>query len=175
MVSAGLTFDRSGDFGWRKRIAREAGFSTQQEDKEMPHKMTRRDLLKAGAMSATAFGIGRSLGAMPSTALGAAHPAISELAGWKPGDPIGYINPNIPDFQLRSYAGERYEVTVPDTLDLAERAHVAVNGLTEPVYEPANFEVYSFFWPLSNPPSMALWCWMMPWGEDWMWRRHAIG
>jgi hypothetical protein len=134
----------------------------------MPNKMTRRDLLRAGAMSATAFGIGRSLGSVPSTALRAMHPAISELAGWKPGDPIGYINPNIPDFQLRSYQGERYEVTVPDTLDLAERAQAAVNGLTEPVYEPANFEVYSVFSPLSNPPSMTLLCWMEPWEEGWI-------
>jgi hypothetical protein len=104
---------------------------------------------------------------MPETAL-AANPAGGDLAGWKPGDPIGYINTNIPNFDLRPYKGERYEATVPDTLDLAERARVAVNGLTQPTYEPANYEVYSVFSPVSNPPSMTLLCWMEPWEEGWI-------
>ena len=41
---------------------------------------------------------------------------------WKPGDPIGYVRPEIPDFEMPDYQGERYEAMVPDTLDLAERA-----------------------------------------------------
>jgi len=139
-----------------------------QEDKEMKYEMTRRDLLKAGVMGGTALGIARSLGPMSNTAFGATGPASSELAGWKPGSPIGYINPNIPNFQLNTFKGKRYEVTVPDTLDLAERASVAVNGLTETTYEPANYEVYSVFSPLSNPPSMTLLCWMEPWEEGWI-------
>jgi len=50
---------------------------------------------------------------------------------WKPGDPIGYINPKIPEVHLPPYKGEKYEATVPDTLDLAERARIAINALTE--------------------------------------------
>src|SRR5215813_7876747 len=106
----------------------------------MRREMTRRDLVKAGVMGAMALGVGRSLGSMSNAAFGATGPDSSGLAGWKPGDPIGYINPNIGNFQLRSFKCERYEVTVPDTLDLAERATVAVNGLTETTYEPANYE-----------------------------------
>jgi hypothetical protein len=125
---------------------------TEKADEEMQHAMSRRELLKAGAMAATAFGLGRGLGSTAKAALAATSQAGSELAGWKPGDPIGYINPKIPDFELRPYKGDRYEATVPDTLDLAERARVAVNGLTEPVYEPVNYEVYPVFSPVSNPP-----------------------
>jgi hypothetical protein len=49
-----------------------------------------------------------------------------------------------------------------------ERGHVAVNVLTEATYEPANYEVYSVFSPVSNPPFMTLLCWMMSWVEGWM-------
>ena len=43
------------------------------------------------------------------------------VTDWKPGDPIGYIRPHIPDFEMPAYQGERYEAMVPDTLDLAVR------------------------------------------------------
>ena len=42
--------------------------------------------------------------------------------GWKPGAAIEYISPEIPQFEVTEYKGERYETMVPDTLDLAERA-----------------------------------------------------
>ena len=44
------------------------------------------------------------------------------LGNWKPGDPIGYISPQIPECEMPPFRGERYEAMVPDTLDLAERA-----------------------------------------------------
>ena len=50
-------------------------------------------------------------------------------SGWKRGDPIGYIREEIPEFEVCAYEGERYEVLVPDTLDLQERAALAINGL----------------------------------------------
>ena len=53
-------------------------------------------------------------------------------AGRKPGDTIGYIREEIPDFDVPAYEGERYEALVPDTLDLQERAALAVNTLTGP-------------------------------------------
>jgi len=31
---------------------------------------------------------------------------------------------------------------VPDTLDLAERAHLAIHGMTEPTDPQADYEVY---------------------------------
>ena len=53
-------------------------------------------------------------------------------AGWKPGDPIGYIRQEIPEFEAPAYQGQRYEALVPDTLDLQERAAFGVRGITGP-------------------------------------------
>ena len=63
-------------------------------------------------------------------------------AGWKRGDPIGYMRNEAPAFDLPPYEGERYEVHVPDTLDLQERAALAVNVLTEATDPEADYEMY---------------------------------
>ena len=42
-----------------------------------------------------------------------------------------------------SVAGERYEAIVPDTLDLAERAKLGLNQLTEQISEADDYEMYS--------------------------------
>ena len=41
-------------------------------------------------------------------------------------DPIVYVNPKAPAVELPKYAGDYYEATVPDTLDIAERARLSV-------------------------------------------------
>ncbi len=67
---------------------------------------------------------------------------------------IKYINPVVPDVELPGYQGERYQASVPDTLDLADRARLAVNGLTGPTNREADYELY---WALvlgNNPPYM---------------------
>jgi hypothetical protein len=61
---------------------------------------------------------------------------------WKPGDPIGSIRSEIPAFAMPPYTGERYEALVPDTLDIQERAGLAVNVLTEAVDPQADYEMY---------------------------------
>ena len=63
-------------------------------------------------------------------------------ADWAPGDPIGYVTPEIPDFQMSPYCGERYEAMVPDTLDLAERARLAIHAMTENPNPQADYEPY---------------------------------
>ena len=75
-------------------------------------------------------------------------------AEWKPGDPIGYIREAIPDFDVPPYRGERYEAMVPDTLDLQERAALAVNGLTGPTDPLADYEMYFSVFFSRNPPMM---------------------
>ena len=65
---------------------------------------------------------------------------------------IEYVNPQVPTVTLPSYQGERYEATVPDTLDLAERAALAVNGLTGPTNPDADYELYWWGHFRSNPP-----------------------
>ena len=67
---------------------------------------------------------------------------------------IKYIREDIPEFEVPSYSGQRYEVLVPDTLELQERASLAVNGLTGPTDPEADYELY---FPVSfrrNPPMM---------------------
>jgi len=73
---------------------------------------------------------------------------------WKPGDPIGYVNPQIPEFETPPYRGERYEAMAPDTLDIAERARLALNALTEATDPQADYEVYPILVFRSNPPHM---------------------
>ena len=68
---------------------------------------------------------------------------------WKPGDPIGYVRPEIPDFEMPDYQGERYEAMVPDTLDLADRARLVVHALTESTNPQADYEPY---WTVSWTP-----------------------
>ena len=67
---------------------------------------------------------------------------------------IHYINENIPDFELPVLTGTRYQANVPDTLDLADRAHHAIHGLCASTDPNANGEIYwraNFGW---QPPTM---------------------
>ena len=43
---------------------------------------------------------------------------------------------DLPSPVIPSFAGERYQAIVPDTLDLAERLKLAINGLTRCVSGP---------------------------------------
>src|SRR5438270_8716669 len=128
----------------------------------MQKKATRRDLLKLGAMAAASTGMKLPWANAMNDGQGV------EASGWKPGDPIGYVNPKIPEFDLPPYRGERYEASVPDTLDIAERARLAVNALTAPTDEAADYEVYPVAFFDTNPPSMIHNCWYFPYEEDWM-------
>jgi len=71
----------------------------------------------------------------------------------RPG-PIRYINTKVPSVRLPSYGGETYEAVVPDTLDLAERAKLAVHGLTGPLDPRADYELYWYALFRRNPPIM---------------------
>ncbi len=67
---------------------------------------------------------------------------------------IGYIREKIPVFSIPAYAGRTYVDTVPDTLDLTERAKLGVNVLTG-IADP--FKDYEIFWLTDiyrNPPIM---------------------
>lgn len=61
---------------------------------------------------------------------------------WKRGDPIEYISKDIPEFEAPAYKGERYEAMVPDTLDIQERASLAVHGLTNTTDPDSDYEIY---------------------------------
>jgi hypothetical protein len=99
--------------------------------------------------------------------------------GWEPGDAIGYIQPEIQEFDLPPYEGERYGATVPDTLDLQERAKLAIHGLTEPTDPSADYEVYWIVYFSTNPPQMIHNFWHGPTIPKFMWAvslmRHVSG
>ncbi len=80
--------------------------------------------------------------------------SAQQLASWKPGDPIGYIREDIPDFNIPAYEGESYSAIVPDTLDLQERAALAVNVLTSATDPEADYEQYVRVRFRQNPPMM---------------------
>ena len=67
---------------------------------------------------------------------------------------IKYIREDIPSFEVPSYKGDRYEALVPDRLDIAERAKLAVNGLTAPHDPEADYEQYFHIDFFHNPPIM---------------------
>ncbi len=75
-------------------------------------------------------------------------------ADWRPGDAVEYMRTEAPEFRVPEYTGCEYEDLVPDTLDLQDRAALAVNALTEVPDPAADYEAY--FWVSFNtsPPSM---------------------
>ena len=77
-----------------------------------------------------------------------------QATAWKREDPIDYIQPRIPAVHLPSYAGQRYEVEVPDTLDLQERAARAVHGLSSCTDPQSDYEIYWLVYLKGNRPVM---------------------
>ena len=81
------------------------------------------------------------------------------MTEWKPGQPIGYVQSKIPDFDVPAYQGHSYQSMVPETLDLAERARLVIHGMTEATDPEADFEPYMQVWFDSRPPQMLHdWC-----------------
>ena len=67
---------------------------------------------------------------------------------------LTYINPDAPRIDEPAYPGERYEALIPATLDLAERASLSVNALTETLDPDYDHELYWIADLLSKQPSM---------------------
>jgi hypothetical protein len=66
----------------------------------------------------------------------------------------GYIRPGARLPAMPPLRGDRYADTVPDTLDLAEMAELAINGLTGPSDPQAGYELYFMVYLQRNPPVM---------------------
>lgn len=65
-----------------------------------------------------------------------------------------YVRENIPEFQIPPYRGERYEDSVPDTLDLAERLKLAINAMTSITDPDADHEIFWHVDIFRNPVVM---------------------
>lgn len=77
-------------------------------------------------------------------------PGVAEEAS----QDVYYVRKDIPRFEIPPYEGERYEDLVPYTLDLAEMARLAINGLTGPNDPDAGYEIWFEAWWFRNPPMM---------------------
>ena len=53
---------------------------------------------------------------------------------------------------LPAYQGERYQAEVPDTLDLADRAALALNGIGGTTDPDGDYQVYCEICCTTNPP-----------------------
>ena len=69
---------------------------------------------------------------------------LRTCAVWKPGDPLGYIRKekDTPIFEFPLLGGKKYDALVPDTLDLAERARIGLNVLTEATDPRCDYSMY---------------------------------
>ena len=67
---------------------------------------------------------------------------------------IRYIRDKAPEFQVPPYSGTHYEDTVPDTLDIAERAKLGIHVLTSITDPRADYEIYWVADFARNPPVM---------------------
>ena len=67
---------------------------------------------------------------------------------------IKYLHSEVPNVSLPEYQGERYDALVPDTLDLAERAELAIHAMTASTDEEMDYETYFIGQFQYNPPTM---------------------
>jgi hypothetical protein len=67
---------------------------------------------------------------------------------------VEYIRDSAPHFEIPPYLGARYEDSVPDTLDIAERAGLGVHLLTSITDPHADDEIYWLVDFSRNPPVM---------------------
>jgi len=67
---------------------------------------------------------------------------------------IRYINDKAPAASVPALQGEFYDDFIPDTLDIAERSLLAVNGLTGPLDPACDYELYWVTKLIHNPPVM---------------------
>ena len=67
---------------------------------------------------------------------------------------IGYISPKIPEVSFPPIQGAWKESLVPDTLDLAERARLSINSLTESADPEAGYEIWWHVLLNRKPPAL---------------------
>ena len=106
-------------------------------------------------MNSPRFFSGFIIGILWVSAVANASSAATPEAGKPAGKyHVTYMREDIPSFKIPPYTGERYTVMAPDTLDLAERAKLAIHGVTAPTDPVVDHDTYSFTVLYRNPPMM---------------------
>jgi len=67
---------------------------------------------------------------------------------------IGYPRTQIPPFEIPAYRGRNYEDRIPDTLDIASRAELAIHAMTAIADPGLDDEIYWYADFFRNPPAM---------------------
>ena len=67
---------------------------------------------------------------------------------------IVYVREDIPSIPVKPFKGKTYQDRIPDTLDIATRADLAINALTRAVNPNADYEQYFAVYFNTNPPIM---------------------
>ena len=73
---------------------------------------------------------------------------------WKLGDPVNYVRGRAPEFKMAPPKGQGREMLVPDTLDLAYRARLGLNVLTENLEPSLDYEQSFWIYFNSKPAVM---------------------
>jgi hypothetical protein len=110
--------------------------------------MLRRDFIKDSLL--TAAGVFLPSG-LPATTI-----VDQETSPQRPHGPlhVDYIRTEVPSFEIPPYRGQTYTDTVPDTLDVGERARLCINALTAIADPQADYEIYGAADFFRNPPAM---------------------
>ncbi len=117
--------------------------------------MERRDLLKAAllAVSGNLLADDKKKGGYVSeSGFSESFPPPANLPPGKL--KVQYVREDIPSFEFPEAKGARYVDTVPDTLDIAERAKLCINTMTSITDGNADQEVYWLATFYQNPPVM---------------------
>jgi len=117
--------------------------------------MERRDLLKAALLAVSGNLLAEDKkkgGTVSPSGFSESFPPPENLPPGKL--KVEYIREDIPAFEIPTTKGTRYMDTVPDTLDIAERANLCINTMTSIADGNADHEVYWLTTFYQNPPVM---------------------
>ena len=94
------------------------------------------------------------LAAMQSRIFAMAAPKESKPVETKASTATKNIKPKVPQVKLQAPSGDRYEATVPDTLDLAHRAELALRGIAGLTDSNNGYQQWHIINWASNPPNL---------------------
>ncbi len=70
--------------------------------------------------------------------------------------PWEHADKSLPKIPLPRFEGERYQAEVPDTLDLSERADLAIHGITKMLDPETDYLMFDHAWFNRKPPVMTI-------------------
>ena len=79
------------------------------------------------------------------------------VLGWQAEpEEIDYADRSLPEIPVPQFEGERYETKIPDTLDLVDRAKLAIRAITEMLDPSRDYLMFTHAWFNRNPPIITI-------------------